>query len=114
MACSGTFYGHRVTGPGKFNETKAIVTGTCAMAHASGWFSAVIPTAAGSLRISGPFKETLAGVGTVFVVSLPGARLTTVTVAQPLPGKNLAPGTCVTPITNAAFERIGLATDQRD
>jgi hypothetical protein len=115
IACAGTFYGHRVTGPGTYKEKKAVFTGTCVMAHASAWFSAVIATVKGSLRVSGPFKENFVGVGNVFVVYLPrGARLTGVSAGQPLPGKHLAPGTCVTPVTNAAFERIAFATDRRN
>jgi hypothetical protein len=114
IACSGSFYGHRVTGPGIF-EIKGIVTGTCLAAHASARFWATIPTDNGPIRLGGPFEQDTVGEVTVFSAYPPGARLTGFEVSQPLPGKDLVPGTCVvTPITSALGERIVFATDERD
>lgn len=113
ITCSGTFYGHRVTGPGTF-EHHGTITGTCLISHASERFRIAIPTDSGSMRFAGPYEQNSVGAVTEFVVYLPGARLTGISLAQPLPGENLVPGTCVTPVRNALAERIAFANDQRD
>lgn len=113
ISCSGTFYGHRVTAPGVF-EINGIVTGTCLIARASATFSAIIPTDVGSIRIAGPFEQETVAEVTVFKAYPPGARLTGFEVSQPLPGKDLVPGTCVTPIMSALGERVAFASDRQD
>lgn len=113
IACTGTFYGHRVTAPGTVG-IKGTLTGTCLVSHLTAWFSATIPTDAGPMRLAGPLEQDNAFLAAVFVAYLSGARLTGFEVGQPLAGKDLVPGTCVTPVMNALGERIAFATDQKD
>lgn len=113
ISCSGTFYGHRVTGPGIFG-VKVTLTGTCLMSHARGSFWATIPTDAGSLRLSGPMEASIALVEEVVSAYPRRARLTGVGLGQPLPGNNLVPGLCVPPTTNALTQQFVVVTDRWD
>lgn len=108
ITCTGTFKGHRVTGPGSFG-TKATYTATCVAGQVSGRYSITIPTDAGPMRFTPTFTTTPVGAVAPIEGSQPGIRLTGLEVFV------FTQGDCVTaPVTEAMIRDLLIATDQND
>ena len=108
ISCTGTFNGHRVTGPGALGF-KGTYAGTCLAAHLSARISDTVPTDAGPMHFTGPLEESTIGLTGQFVAYQPGARLTGFGIFEP--GR----GDCVTkPVTKSVAQSTLFATDQRD
>jgi hypothetical protein len=81
----GTFYGHRVTGPGSFGD-EGIYTGTCVLVHTSGRYLFTVPADAGPMHFVATYAANSIGLVARTDGSLPGARLTRVDIFVPTRG----------------------------
>lgn len=104
----GTFYGHRVTGPGSFGD-EGIYTGTCVLVHTSGRYLFTVPADAGPMHFVATYAANSIGLVARTDGSLPGARLTGVDIFVPTRGD------CVTtPATEAISSITFIAADRSD
>jgi hypothetical protein len=97
ISCTGTFDGHRVTGPGSFGFQSAVYTSTCLGDNAAGsTYFFTVPTDAGRKHFVGTVSDIRIGLTLVVKGSQPGAHVSGVFVVVPTKGD------CLTaPLTDA-------------
>lgn len=107
IICTGTFNGHRVTGPGSFGN-EGTYTGICILGATSGRYFITVPTDAGPMHFAPTYASTFAAVG-LDDGSQPGIRWTGFEVAL------FTHGDCVTaPVTKATSSNTLIATDRNN
>jgi hypothetical protein len=107
IICSGTFNGHRVTGPGSFGN-EGTYTGICVLGGTSGRYFITVPTDAGPMHFAPTYSSAVAAVG-LDDGSQPGIRWTGFEVFV------FKRGDCVTaPVTKAIGSNTLIATDRNN
>jgi hypothetical protein len=104
IACTGTFDGQRVTGPGPFGYEGTFTGITCLFDSAplSGRYSFTVPTDAGSLHFIGTITDARIAVIDRFDLSQSGAHLTGSAAVVPINGTCL-----ITPTTDILITILG-------
>jgi hypothetical protein len=104
IACTGTFDGQRVTGPGTFGYEGTFTGITCLFDSAplSGRYSFTVPTDAGSLHFTGTITDARIAVIDRFDLSQSGAHLTGSAAVVPINGTCL-----ITPTTDILITILG-------
>jgi hypothetical protein len=107
ISCSGTFDGHRVTGPGSFGYEGMFTRITCLSDRAplSGTYSMTIPTDAGSLHFTGAIADARIAAIDHFTLTQPGGRFGGIAVIVPTMGDCF-----VTPLTEILIYMAGSFT----
>jgi hypothetical protein len=103
LICTGTEYGHRITGPGTLGVVETYTTDAgCLSDTSTGQVTASLPTSAGTIRIVGALTEHRLGLIASIDIAFPAARFSGAAVIAPTDGLCL-----LSPLTEALVSTSG-------